>query len=264
MNSTPSDAPAPRLSPLGTLAARGLRPASELAARRPHGDRLRYIGGCRCDECRRANSAYERERIAARKAGDWNGLVCASKARAHLAHLSEHSVGRRTVADVSGVADTTLVEIIAGRKTRVRARTERAILRVTATAAADGALVSAQSTWRLLGELVRDGYSKTALAKELGYTRPALQFSRHRVTVRNRFDVERLHTRLHFVDARAALHLVAELRAEGFRDARVVEEMTKLAADEACALRLSLEARNGRMHHGVVRLIEHVHALITA
>ena len=65
------------------LAQRGLKPASELAAKRPHGDRLRYVAGCRCDLCRKANSTYERERQKARAAGDWNGIVDAAKARQH-------------------------------------------------------------------------------------------------------------------------------------------------------------------------------------
>jgi hypothetical protein len=74
------------------LAARGLRTAADLALTRQHGDRLRYLAGCHCSECRGANTAYERTRSAARKAGDWNGIVPADKARAHLAALSAKNV----------------------------------------------------------------------------------------------------------------------------------------------------------------------------
>ena len=55
-----------------------LRSAVELAAGKPHGTRIRYVGGCRCLPCRAANSRYESERQAARKLGDWNGLVDAA------------------------------------------------------------------------------------------------------------------------------------------------------------------------------------------
>ena len=64
-----------------TLASRGLKPITELAAEKPHGTRLRYIAGRHCFQCRRANSDYERQRKAARLAGDWNGLVPAERAR---------------------------------------------------------------------------------------------------------------------------------------------------------------------------------------
>ena len=70
-----------------TLAARGLKPAAVLAQQRPHGDRLKYVGGCRCAECRKANTEYEKARAKARRAGDWNGIVSAKKARQHILQL---------------------------------------------------------------------------------------------------------------------------------------------------------------------------------
>jgi hypothetical protein len=199
------------------LAKRGLRPVAELAKDRPHGDRLRYMAGCRCDGCRRANTDYERARVAARKAGDWNGVVDVGRARAHLAKLSAQGVGRRTVGDVSGIADTVLSAVISGRQVGIRARTERAILAVTRDAAADHALTSADETWRMLDELAADGYTKTELARNLGYKRHALQFKRQRVTVRSAYAVCRLYERLKLTDARKTLALLDELRDEGFR-----------------------------------------------
>lgn len=62
-----------------SLAARGLKPIAQLAANRDHGDRVRYLAGCRCTDCRRANSAYESARQKARAAGDWNGFVLATR-----------------------------------------------------------------------------------------------------------------------------------------------------------------------------------------
>lgn len=181
---------------MGTLAHRGLKPAAVLAESRPHGDRLRYVAGCRCNLCRRANSIYENARQKARRAGDWNGIVDAGKARAHLLKLSKQGVGRRAVADCTDVAETILCEIRAGKRTQIRARTERKILAVTQAMALDGTLTRAKQTWRLIDELVEEGYTIPDLAARLGYKNPTLQFGRDRVTVRNAYRVECLHRKL--------------------------------------------------------------------
>ena len=61
---TPTTHTAPPMR--SALEARGMKPVTELARQRPHGDRLRYMAGCRCPACRGANSAYERLRARAR------------------------------------------------------------------------------------------------------------------------------------------------------------------------------------------------------
>jgi len=96
---------------MSALLERGLRPIAELAADRPHGHRLRYLAGCRCFQCRRSNSDYERERQAARAAGDWNGLVDADRARRHLRALARQGVGRRMVAAASDVALSVIADV---------------------------------------------------------------------------------------------------------------------------------------------------------
>lgn len=178
-----------------SLATRGLRPAAELAANRQHGDRLRYIAGCRCDACRRANSAYENERQRARKSGDWNGIVSADAARKHMLKLSRHGVGRRAIGAATDIADTVLSDIRRGVKHRIRARTERLILAVTLAIASDHALQSAAPTHALIAELIEEGYTERFLAQRLGYAHPYLQFG-ELITVRNAARVERLHREL--------------------------------------------------------------------
>lgn len=179
-----------------TLASRGLRPVSELAAERPHGDRLRYIAGCRCFQCRRANSDYERQRKAARLAGDWNGFVPADRSRAHLMSLSRRGVGKRAVQAASDVCMTVLTDIRTGKKKQIRARTERRILAVTPAMVSDRALVKPGRTHQLIEQLVEEGFTKTELARRLGYRNQALQFRKHRMTARNVARVERLHRSL--------------------------------------------------------------------
>lgn len=243
------------------LAARGLRPIAQLAQGRPCGDRLRYMAGCRCVDCRRANTAYETARAKARKAGDWNGIVSAQKARTHLAALSAKGVGRRAVGDVCDVADTVLSAIINGKKTHIRARTERAILDVTAAAAADGALIPAGPTWALLDELIAAGYSKAELARHLGRRMPALQLSRHQVTVRNAADVSALHRRLRLVDAGPTQHHLTALEGEGYTRRQITEQLAKVAFAAGLAPPV-LAFRLGRVLASTARIVERAHAVL--
>lgn len=245
------------------LASRGLRPIAELAEGRPHGDRLRYMAGCRCHDCRRANTDYEKTRAKARKAGDWNGIVTAHRARAHLAHLSDQGVGRRAVGDACDVADSILVAIIKGDKTRIRARTERAILAVTVEAAADRALIPAGPTWALLDELISHGYSKSELARELGYKTRALQLNRHQVTVRNAHDVARLHARLRTIPAGPALRLLNELADEGYTRRQILEQLATLAAETGAAPP-DITVRKFRMRADTANLVWMAHVRMTA
>ena len=178
------------------MAQRGLRPASELGRQRDHGDRLRYMGGCRCDLCRAANSRYECERVRLRKAGDWNGIVPATKARAHLKKLSRQGVGRRAVQAATDIADSILLKIRNGERRQIRARTERKILAVNKAVAGDRSLVSAAATWRLINDLLAEGYTKTFIARRMGYKSHALQVGKERCTVRMAADIQKIHREL--------------------------------------------------------------------
>lgn len=146
--------------------------------------------------CRAANSRYEVGRAAARRAGDWNGIVPAARARRHLLDLSRQGVGRRAVAAASGVAQTVIQEIRAGRRPQIRARTERQLLAVDRQAFSGGVKVPAAATWRRITQLLEEGYTKGRLARELGMTQPALQLGRRRVLAATAARVERLHARL--------------------------------------------------------------------
>lgn len=244
------------------LADRGLRPLTELASNRPHGDRLRYKAGCKCAECRRANSAYETSRAKARKAGDWNGFVPAARAAQHLQALSQASIGLRQVADASGIARSILVEIRAGTRLTIRARTERSILAVTADAAADRALIDAAPTWKLLDELISTGYSKARLARELDRNSRALQFKRDRCTARNAYNVARLYERLRRVPAARTLKLLAALRAEGHRSSQVTAMVAELAKARGDAPP-DMDVYGGFVSAAAADLVEQLHARVT-
>ncbi|MBL8387038.1 MAG: hypothetical protein JNK17_02255 [Hydrogenophaga sp.] len=241
---------------------RGLKSAAELSKDRPHGDRLRYMAGCRCDACRRANSAYENARQQARKRGEWNGLVPAEKARAHVLALREKGIGRRQVADAAGVSETSLSLMLSGRRTKIRAMAERALLAVTEAAVADGAYIDAGPTWKLLDELVATGYTKAEIAIALGYSRGALQFSREQCTAANAYQVERLYARWRRVPAGPSLALIAELREEGYRPDRI-ERMLRELADRLHQDTPNLDTRSGFIHAGTAELLERLHLSVT-
>lgn len=172
----------------------GLRPVADLAADKPHGHRVRYMAGCRCIPCRAANSRYETERAAARRRGEWNGIIDASEVRDHLLLLSEKGIGRDTVADITGVASSTIDLIRQGKRTGIRAMNARAILDIDPDEALnDAQLISARPTWRKIRWLLNEGFTKGELALRLGYKTPALQLNKRRITTRNAQKVEQLY-----------------------------------------------------------------------
>lgn len=194
----------------------GLKPVTVLAAKKEHGTRLKYLSGCKCAECRRANTAYQCAREAAKKLGDWNGIVSATKARKHMLKLSEKGIGRRAVQAVTDISDTILHDIRAGTKKNIRARTERKILAVTPDLASEGALISAAPTWHLIRQLLAKGYTKTQLAKMLICDAHALQISQKQVRVRT---------------AEAIARLYKKLEADGFTTAKHYEPEELLPAN---------------------------------
>jgi hypothetical protein len=173
-----------------------LRSAAELGGAKPHGVRMRYMAGCRCDACRRANTAYESQRARARKTGDWNGIVPAAEARAHMLKLRRQGVGLQTVQACTDIAGTVLQEVVSGKKTRIRARTARLILLVTKAQAADHALISASRSRHLIARLLEEEHAEAFLAKRLGYATGRLQFTADKITVRNAARIERLYKEL--------------------------------------------------------------------
>lgn len=244
------------------FSGRGLRSAQELAERRPHGDRIRYMGGCRCQACRSANTAYELRRSAARAAGEWNGLVSAKAAQEHIAALSKAGVGRRTVGDVCGVSDNVLSLIISGRKAQIRANTEKAILAVTPEAKADHALTPAGPSWVMIEELIRDGYTKSFIALSMGQKNPALQLKKDMITVRNAYEVSRLYERLRKVDAAPSWALIAQLRSEGYLTTVIENKIRELAQLRGIAFD-GLEQKALRIRANVAGLIQLAHQLMT-
>lgn len=127
----------------------------------------------------------------------FNGLVSTDRARAHLLELQAAGVGKLSVADACDVPKSLLHDVRSGRALRIRVETERRILEVDAGAIADHATVPANTTWRLLGELLAIGIPKYKLARALGSKAarcmPALQIGRDRVLAKTEQRIVRFH-----------------------------------------------------------------------
>lgn len=118
--------------------------------------------------------------------------MSAAKARRHIEKLSKAGVGRRTIQDISGVGDTTLQEVKSGKKTRIRARTEKAILEVTAEATTCARLVDPGDLLQRLDALrLAHGWTRRELARRFGFKSNVCQFNPLRMTAENVHRVER-------------------------------------------------------------------------
>lgn len=165
------------------------------AERFEHGTRARYTSGCHCTICKAANTAYQRTRAKAKVYGRTNGLVPVAPVRRHLIKLQRAGIGRRTIADVSKVADSIVGRILEGTKKHVREATARRLLEVTRDVLADGALVPAGPVWTQLERLLAEGFTRGELARRLGSTakRPALQLRRDQVLASTAAKVDRFY-----------------------------------------------------------------------
>lgn len=246
-----------------TLSARGLKPLAVIAQTREHGDRIRYLAGCRCTQCRAANAAYAKSRKIAQQAGDWNGLVSAERARQHLVALSEKGIGRRSVSRACDVAEPIIGQILNGRKARIRARTERTILKVTEGAASDRSLVAAAPAWALINELLASGYAKCQLAAALGMKTGALQLGKSRITARNDYEVRKMHERLRHVSAARAQRQLLQLAQEGYTPNQVrqrAEELANTIGEPVPELKIG----TATVSQATARFIAKLHTLMTA
>lgn len=135
---------------------------ADLAGRTyPHGTRARYNAQkCRCTECRRANSEYEKSRYR-------DPRVPADAARAHLLALSAAGVGRDAVADACDITPNAVTRITSRTNDKIRRSLEVKILTVDASARADHSLVDGAETRRLIREIIAEGYRRRHIGHDL-------------------------------------------------------------------------------------------------
>jgi hypothetical protein len=165
--------------------------------RYPHGARARYVSGkCRCALCRKANTAYENERAAARRRGEWNGLVDAAPVLEHLHALSRQGVGYKAVADACDVSRTTLQKVLNRTKRKLRKASVDRVLATDAGAVAGGARVPAAPLWRMVREIRAAGLTDLEIVERLGRRHQGLQFGRRLVLASSILEMKRLHAQV--------------------------------------------------------------------
>lgn len=156
-----------------------------------HGKRSKYIAGCHCNRCTKANREYERKQRRLRCTGRSNPLVDAGPAREHLATLAAAGVGYKSAAIAAGLSQSTVFGIKRGARRFVSARNLARILAVTDEMRGDHALVDAAPTWRRIDRLVEAGYTKAQLAEWMGVGR-SIQFPKAQITAKTELRVRRL------------------------------------------------------------------------
>lgn len=138
-----------------------------------HGTRSSYVRGCKCADCRAANARYTKV-AKYRSDKGISTLVDAQPVREHLAMLRAHGVGKRTIAQRAGVAQTVVNRLIGIDNSRPARRvhpdTARKLLAVTLDDHADGAFVDGTGTRRRLQALVAIGWPQAHLAARIGWS----------------------------------------------------------------------------------------------
>lgn len=138
-----------------------------------HGLRSTYTKGCKCDPCRAANARYAKVAKYRSERG-LSTLVDAAPVRRHIEHLRANGMGRRTIAERSGVSETVINRLAGVDRSRpaqrTRPETARAILNVTSDQLADGAFIDGIGTTRRIQALVAIGWTQTEQARLIGWT----------------------------------------------------------------------------------------------
>lgn len=176
--------------------SRRIRKLIESCATKPHGQRARYMAGCRCLLCRAAHARYNADCERRVRSGITNKIVPADRAREHLLQLSKLCIGRRAVRAATDIAESILQQIAQGKRLRIRQETERRILAVDRSARSDHSLVDAAPSWKILDELIERGYSKAQIARWLGKKTANLQLSRRKILACQAGQVQRLYAKV--------------------------------------------------------------------
>ena len=157
-------------------------------ANHQHGTRTAYvIDRCRCDDCTKAATAYEKKRRIDHAFGRWDALTDAAPVREHITYLAREGVSYRQVAKYAGVAHTAILDIVVGStrtggrpRKRVRRETADRILgmRPSVDVMADGRTYPAAGLIRRVHALAALGYSMTWTCDQAGIRMSDL----HRIT----------------------------------------------------------------------------------
>lgn len=108
--------------------ARGSGSVTMTETRSKHGTRSRYVGGCRCELCRAANTADRKARYKPRP------LVPAAPVADHVRALQAVGLSRARIARIARVGESTLDRVCRTPNARMHPALARRVLRVRAPA----------------------------------------------------------------------------------------------------------------------------------
>ena len=154
-----------------------------------HGTRRFYQRGCECRQCRAANATYKARRSRLRQPP-----VSAEPARQHLEHLTQHGIGLRQAAKLSGVSRYLLRRILRGQQQHLRPDTAQAIQQ-TQPIPATGQHIDAQNTRKQLRTLVCEGFTHHELSRTLRLHLRWFSVDHEAVTVRTAARIRSLFRR---------------------------------------------------------------------
>lgn len=149
------------------------------ATERPHGYARYKLDGCRCYTCGWAVAQYNDTRNRGLMYGTWQPFTDAEPVRAHIEALRAAGIGRRRIAELSGVSEGAVIKLLyghpsSGRAPSAKVRTETAsrllAVRPGMNSLAGHGIVGANGTVRRLRALVANGWPQAQLAGRLGMT----------------------------------------------------------------------------------------------
>jgi hypothetical protein len=142
-----------------------------------HGTNVAYVvEGCRCEECRQANRAYERARVR-RKAQGRSLFVPAEPVRAHWRRLRELGMNDDEIERAAGVSHHTSHNLFRGHwrtgepVQRVKRETAEKVFAVRHRKPRLGTRVDATPMREMVLDLMAMGYSVSWVAEQIGVLR---------------------------------------------------------------------------------------------
>lgn len=141
-----------------------------------HGSVAGRVAGCGCLPCRLAGNAWKVRRQRQIGYGTWQPWVDAEPVRAHLHRLKAYGIGWKTVAEITGVPESTVAGLLYTRgknhtkpSAKCRPTTAEAILALKPSVdlVKDHAAIDGTGTVRRLRALVALGHSMQDLAARL-------------------------------------------------------------------------------------------------
>lgn len=139
-----------------------------------HGTHARYSKGCRCEKCRVAHRAYERNAARRRRRVKYGieaekiRLVDSEETRQHVLFLASRGIGLGALAKQVGTNRATIQYIKRGTRPRITVELSSKILAVPAIPREPMAYTSAEPILELLKQLEKKGISSRDVGRAMG------------------------------------------------------------------------------------------------